>query len=81
MFSNIISIYIIYTHKRKKFKVLHTILTVIIWFCGFGCKGYGLLYLDFHDDKNIPVGIIIFFMIVIRTLALFFYIPILGHLK
>ena len=74
-------VYLIYTFKRKKFNTLICVLTPIIWFGGFASKGYGLTLLnDRIKNKSIPssLPIILFFMVVIRTFAIFFYIPITG---
>ena len=73
------SVYLIYTYKRKQFNTLIAILTVIIWFCGFGCKGYGLTLLnDKINDHIIPkfLPVTLFLMIGIRSFTIFFYIPI-----
>ena len=73
------SVYLIYTYKRKQFNTLIAILTVIIWFCGFGCKGCGLTLLnDRIHDNSIPkfLPVILFLMVVIRLFTIFFYIPI-----
>ena len=73
------SVYLFYTFKRKKFNIFIGILTVIIWFCGFGCKGFGLTLLnDRIKDHTIPnfLPIILFLMIGVRTFTIFFYIPI-----
>ena len=72
------SVYLIYTFKRKKFNALHFFLTVIIWFGGFGCKGYGLTLID-PNKTNVPLLVlfILFLMVVIRTFTMPFYLPII----
>ena len=73
------SVYLFYTFKRKKFNKLIGVLTIIIWFCGFGCKGFGLTQLnDRIKDNTIPnfLPMTLFLMVGVRSFTIFFYIPI-----
>ena len=65
---------IIYFDRKKK-EINHNllgVLTIIIWFSGFGIKGFGLAKLN-----NInPISLMFMGMIFLRSFILFCFIPI-----
>jgi len=64
---------IIYFDRKKKeiIDFILGVLTIIIWFCGVGIKGFGLSVLD----KIIAIPLIFIGLILLRTFIMFCFIP------
>ena len=71
------TLYLYYIYKRKDIRnYCIGALSVIIWFCGFGIKGFGLAEIFNKKDKPLnAVSLTCFALIFIRSVCIFCYIP------